>query len=150
MHIHNASYRIAWITSPVSSSTPSNLLHSLLDIECFDALLAHSVAGESWEGLAIEQLIAAMPRWRPAFLRTGNGAEADLVMERGQRRLLFEIKLSKAPQPSRGFYELIDDLHPESATVIAPVDGPYEQRRGVWAMGLNDALARWGDGAASG
>jgi hypothetical protein len=62
--------------------------------------------------------------------------EADLVMERGQRRLLFEIKLSKAPQPSRGFYELIDDLRPESATVVAPVDGPYEQRRGVWAMGL--------------
>jgi hypothetical protein len=73
-----------------------------------------------------------------------------LVMERGQRRLLFEIKLSKAPQPSRGFYELIDDLRPESATVVAPVDGPYEQRRGVWAMGLSDALARWGEGAASG
>ncbi len=147
---YDANLKKRLVRSPKIYVRDSGLLHSLLDIESFDALLAHPVAGESWEGLAIEQLLAAMPHWRPAFLRTGNGAEADLVMERGQRRLLFEIKLSKAPQPSRGFYELIDDLRPESATVVAPVDGPYEQRRGVWAMGLSDALARWGDGVASG
>lgn len=147
---YDANLKKRLVRSPKIYVRDSGLLHSLLDIESFDTLLAHPVAGESWEGLAIEQLIAVMPRWRPAFLRTGNGAEADLVMERGQRRLLFEIKLSKAPQPSRGFYELIDDLRPESATVVAPVDGPYEQRRGVWAMGLSDALARWGEGAASG
>lgn len=147
---YDANLKKRLVRSPKLYVRDSGLLHSLLDIESFDALLAHPVADESWEGFAIEQLIAAMPRWRPAFLRTANGAEADLVMERGQRRLLFEIKLSKAPQPSRGFYELIEDLRPESATVIAPVDGPYEQRRGVWAMGLSNALARWGEDAASG
>jgi uncharacterized protein len=142
---YDANLKKRLVRSPKLYVRDSGLLHSLLDIESFDALLAHPVAGESWEGLAIEQLTAAMPRWRPAFLRTGNGAEADLVMERGQRRLLFEIKLSKAPQPSRGFYELIDNLQPESAAVVAPVDGPYEQRRSVRAMGLSDALAQWGD-----
>ena len=80
----------------------SGILHALLEIEDFDHLLAHPQVGESWEGFIIEQLLAVMPRWRPAFLRTSNGAEVDLVLERGERRLIFEIKLSKAPQPSRG------------------------------------------------
>jgi hypothetical protein len=49
----------------------------------------------------LAKLMAAMPRWRPSFVRAGNGAEVDLVLERGQRLLVFEINLSKAPQPSR-------------------------------------------------
>jgi hypothetical protein len=59
-------------------------------------------------------------------MRTANGAEMDLVLERAGRRHVFECKLSKAPKPSRGFYELIDAVQPESAWVIAPVDDPYE------------------------
>jgi hypothetical protein len=58
-------------------------------------------------------------------MRTANGAEMDLVLERAGRRHVFECKLSKAPKPSRGFYELIDAVQPESAWVIAPVDDPY-------------------------
>jgi hypothetical protein len=73
------------------------------------------------------------------------GFFAALRSEIDRDRLVFEIKLSKAPQPSRGFHELVADLQPEAATVIAPVDAPYEQRRGVWVMGLADALTRWGE-----
>ena len=133
------------VRSPKLYLRDSGILHGLLEIEGFDGLLAHPQVGESWEGFVIEQLLAVMPRWRPSYLRTSNGAELDLVLERGQRQLVFEIKLSKAPQPSRGFHELVGDLQPEAATVIAPVDAPYEQRRGVWVMGLGDALARWGE-----
>jgi len=85
---------------------------------------------------AIEQLVNALPRWRPYFLRTGNGAEVDLLPERGQRRWVFEIKLSKAPKPSRGFFQLVEDLRPERAFVVAPVDEPYEYRAGVWVVNL--------------
>ena len=80
----------------------------------------------------IEQLIAAHPRWRPHFLRTSNGAELDLVLERGQRWLVFEIKLSKVPRVSRGFHELVRQLQPERAELIAPVDQPFEARPGIW------------------
>ncbi len=137
------------VRSPKLYVRDSGILHALLDIEGFDPLLAHPQVGESWEGYVIEQLLAVMPRWRPSFLRTSNGAEVDLVLERGQRRLLFEIKLSKAPRPARGFHELVEDLHPEAATVIAPVDAPYEQRRGIWVMGLADALGHWAEAGAS-
>ena len=110
----------------------SGLLHSLLGIETYDDLLAHPQAGESWEGFVIEHLIAAHPRWRPHFLRTSNGAELDLVLERGQRRMVYEIKLSKAPKVSRGFHELVALLQPERAELIAPVDASFEARPGIW------------------
>jgi len=110
----------------------SGLLHNLLGIETYDDLLAHPQAGESWEGFVIEQLIAAHPRWRPHFLRTSNGAELDLVLERGRQRRVYEIKLSKAPRVSRGFHELVGQLQPERAELIAPVDQAFEARPGIW------------------
>jgi predicted AAA+ superfamily ATPase len=133
------------VRSPKIYLRDSGVLHALLEIVDFDHLLAHPQVGESWEGFVIEQLLAVMPRWRPAFLRTGNGAEVDLVMERGQERLIFEIKLSKAPQPSRGFHTLVAELQADAATVIAPVDTPYEWRRGIWVMDLAAAIDRWGE-----
>ena len=120
------------VRSPKLYLRDSGLLHNLLGIETYDDLLAHPQAGESWEGFVIEQLIAAHPRWRPYFLRTGNGAELDLVLERGQRWRVFEIKLSKAPRVSRGFHELVGQLQPERAELIAPVDQPFEARPGIW------------------
>ena len=64
-------------------------------------------------------------------MRTSNGAEIDLVLERAGRCHLFECKLSKAPKPSRGFHELVDSMQPESAWVIAPVDEPFEIKKGI-------------------
>ncbi|MCK5799448.1 MAG: ATP-binding protein, partial [Deltaproteobacteria bacterium] len=84
----------------------SGLLHDLLDIASYDELLGHPSVGASWEGFAIENIISTMPRWRASFLRTSNGAEVDLVLERGDRRRLYEFKASKAPKPTRGFHEL--------------------------------------------
>ena len=120
------------VRSPKLYLRDSGLLHNLLGIETYDDLLAHPQAGESWEGFVIEQLIAAHPRWRPHFLRTSNGAELDLVLERGQRRRVYEIKLSKAPRVSRGFHELVGQLQPERAEVIAPVEQAFEARPGIW------------------
>lgn len=69
--------------------------------------------GPGWQSPSSSSSSIA-PGW---FAWTSNGAEVDLVLDRGQRRLLFEIKLSKAPRPARGFHELVEDLRPEAATV---------------------------------
>jgi predicted AAA+ superfamily ATPase len=63
-----------------------------------------------------------------SLLRT----ELDLVLERGRLRRVYEIKLSKAPRVSRGFHELVGQLHPERAELIAPVDQAFEARPGIW------------------
>jgi len=119
------------IKSPKIYLRDSGILHGLLDVEGYDSLLANPAAGPSWEGFVLENLIAAHPRWRASFVRTSNGAEIDLLLERSGRRHLFECKLSKAPKPSRGFHELVEDIQPESAWVVAPVDEMYEIRKNI-------------------
>ena len=88
----------------------------------------------------MENVIQSMPDWRPSFLGTSNGAEVDLVMERGEKRMMFEFKASKAPKPSRGFFELAADLAPVSACVVAPVDESYDYARNVRITSLLDAV----------
>jgi predicted AAA+ superfamily ATPase len=128
------------IKSPKVFFRDSGILHSLLDIDSYDALLGHPSVGSSWEGLAMENVIQSMPDWRPSFLRTSNGAEVDLVMERGEKRMMFEFKASKAPKPSRGFFELAADLAPVNACVVAPVDESYDYARNVRITSLLDAV----------
>jgi len=120
------------IKSPKIYLRDSGILHALLDIEQYDSLLANPIAGASWEGFVIENLITEYDRWRPSFVRTSNGAEIDLMLERAGQQHLFECKLSKAPKPSRGFYELVDAINPKSAWVVAPVDEPYEIKKGIY------------------
>ncbi len=126
------------VKSPKIYLRDSGILHALLDIEEYDFLLANPVAGASWEGFVIENIIAEHERFRPSFLRTSNGAEVDLLLERGGDLHLFECKLSKAPKPSRGFYELIKFMKPKSARLIAPVDEAYKIQSGIQVCPLGD------------
>lgn len=126
------------VRSPKVYVRDSGILHGLLAMEDYDQLLGNPAVGTSWEGFAIEQLITGMDGWRPAFVRTGNGAEIDLILERGRRRLVFEVKLSKAPKPSRGFFELLKDIEPHGAWLIAPVDEPFDWSREVRVSNLTN------------
>jgi len=114
----------------------SGLLHSLLDIETYDSLLSNPIVGASWEGLGIEHIIAAMPRWRPSYVRSSNGAEVDLVMEKGGKLQFFEFKASRAPKASRGFHQLVRELNPEKATLIAPIEGKYSLSNVIQVAGI--------------
>lgn len=120
------------IKSPKIYLRDSGILHALLDVEQYDALLANPIAGASWEGFVIENIITEHDRFRASFLRTSNGAEIDLMLDRAGQQHLFECKLSKAPKPSRGFYELVDAIKPKTAWVVSPVDEPYEIKKGIY------------------
>lgn len=76
----------------------SGLLHYLLGISSPEGLLSSPVRGRSWEGLMIEQLIAAEELNRRGsqyyFYRTQTGVEIDLLIDRGQKRIGYEMKCS--------------------------------------------------------
>ena len=104
----------------------SGLLHALLGIRNADELAGHPVAGHSWEGFVIEQILASLPPLATVgFYRTSAGAELDLVVEQGSMRVGFEIKLSSAPTVSRGFWSACQDLALSRAYVVAPVLAAY-------------------------
>ena len=113
----------------------SGLVHALLGLQDLDTVLSHPVAGSSWEGFVVEQLITAAPSAQASFYRTSNGAEVDLVLEfrRGQRWVI-EIKRSSAPTVSRGFYVAATDLQAERKLLVAPVDQPYPAKEGIEVM----------------
>ena len=98
----------------------SGLVHALLGLETVDELLGHPVAGASWEGFVLENLLGVAPeRTEASFYRTSAGAEVDLVLDlpRG-RRWVVEVKLGSTPTLARGFHEACEDLQPEKRFVV--------------------------------
>ena len=114
------------VKSPKVYLRDSGILHALLGIHTLDDLNGHPVAGLSWEGFVIEQILATLPPLTMAgFYRTAAGAELDLVVDHGGRRVGFEIKLSTAPTVSKGFWNACEDLGLSHVYVVAPVLDAY-------------------------
>lgn len=129
------------VKSPKIYVRDSGILHSLLEIDTFSQLCGHPLFGASWEGLCIEQIVAVLPEWRPRFYRTSNGAELDLVMERGGRKLAFEFKASLSPRLPKSFAGVINDIAPEQTWVVCPgLQEGYSLRPGVRVEGLSSCL----------
>ena len=114
------------VKSPKIYLRDSGLLHALLGLRSLDDLAGHPVVGASWEGWVLEQIAQLLPSpWQLSFYRTAAGAEIDIVAERGNKRIGFEIKFSSAPVLSKGFWSAMSDLELERAYVIAPVETGY-------------------------
>jgi predicted AAA+ superfamily ATPase len=80
------------------------------------------MAGPSWEGFIVEQICTLMPKGADVgFYRTAAGAELDVVVELGSKKIGFEIKFSSAPKVTRGFWQACQDIGLDHAYVVAPV-----------------------------
>jgi predicted AAA+ superfamily ATPase len=119
----------------------TGLLHSLLRLETDNDLLGHPVYGGSWEGYVIEQVLGVLgDGWEAFFFRTSAGAECDLVLQRGRRRLAIECKASTAPELTPDFHRAIEDLRPESTWVVAPVREAYPAGKAITVTPLSALL----------
>lgn len=135
------------VRTPMVYVRDSGLTHALLDLETWEQVLGHPVAGASWEGFALENLIAvAGDRRKPYFYRTEDGAEIDLLFERGGSvDMVVEIKRSTAPTLSRGFNLARQALKPRE---VFPVHGGTESwpmADGATAIGLRELMRRLAD-----
>jgi predicted AAA+ superfamily ATPase len=100
------------VKSPKVYVRDSGLLHCWLGISSELQLQGHPQLGASWEGWVREQIAAVLPLgWQMSFYRTAVGAEIDVVLHHGSRRVAVEIKFSSAPKPARGFWQALEDLH---------------------------------------
>lgn len=132
------------VRTPKTYIRDSGLVHSLLDLETWDDVLGHPVAGASWEGFVIENLIAAAGERRtPYYYRTEDGAEVDLVLERGGRvEMAVEIKRSTAPTLSRGFRSALEVLEPKASFLVHGGTGSWPAEGATMAIGLKDLMHR--------
>ncbi len=112
------------VKSPKVYVRDTGLLHALLGIRSMNELFGHMGIGASWESYMVEQICGSLPEWSHSFYRTSGGAEIDLVLERGGRRVAIEAKASSSPRVTRGFYEATDDLDVDLRFVVAPLTTP--------------------------
>ena len=129
------------IKAPKIYVRDSGLVHALLGIDNHNALIGHPVVGASWEGFAIENLLAAAPVGTEAsFYRTRAGAEIDLVLDLpgGRGRWAVEIKLGLAPGISRGFHIARGDVQPNRSFIVYPGGDRFPASHDVEAIGLRE------------
>ena len=98
----------------------TGLLHQLLGVTSLKSLLTHPKVGASWEGFVIEQVLLTEPHDDLYFWATHQGAEIDLILQRGSALLGVEIKRTDAPRLSRSIRTAIDDLGLEHVVVLYP------------------------------
>ncbi len=130
------------VKSPKIYIRDSGLLHSLFNIADKEELLGHPIAGHSWEGFVIEQIINNLPgKFNSYFYRTAAGAEVDLVVVKGDKPVLcVEIKLSLSPVPTQGFFNAMHDLNCSAGIVVYPGNDAYTIKNNVRVVPISKLL----------
>jgi len=100
------------VKSPRYYVRDSGILHRLLGISSYDALLSNPVLGKSWEGFAIENILSVLhSRSESYFYRTAAGAEVDLVIKMpSSETWAIEIKYGVAPKIGKHYSQTCDDV----------------------------------------
>lgn len=128
------------VKSPKVYVRDSGLVHTLLRLDDLDDLLGHPVAGASWEGFVIENLLRAAPeRTQASFYRTATGVEVDLVLELpGGHLWVMEVKRGLAPKVEPGLLRVLEDLQPERAFLLYSGAERYPKGNGIEAIGVRE------------
>lgn len=130
------------VKSPKVYVRDSGLVHALLGLTNYESVLSHPVAGLSWEGFVIEQIMSAAPSLDYSFYRTAQGAEADLVIDfRHGQVWVVEIKRSSAPTVSKGFHQAAVDVNAHRKILVAPVEQTYQMKDNIEVMSVQTLIA---------
>ena len=108
------------VKSPKVYIRDSGLLHWHLGIRSMAELRAHPRYGASWEGFAMEQILALMGERDTYFWATQNGGELDLLLIRRGKRWGFEFKCSDAPSMTKSMHLALADLGLEKLWAVYP------------------------------
>ena len=115
------------VTSPRFYVRDSGLLHRLLGIGHYDALLSNPVLGKSWEGFVLENIHAVLPRRAETyFYRTAAGAEIDLVIKMPSSEIwAVEIKYGVSPKLGKHYSKTCDDVGASRKYVVYGGDDEF-------------------------
>ncbi len=117
--------------SPKLIMKDAGIMHALLRLAERDRLESHIRLGGSWETFCIQQIMAmSETRSEDAWLwNVAGGAEVDLVIDRPEGRIGFEIKHAEAPTTTRSMHTGIQELGLERLYVIYRGNQRYPMHR---------------------
>lgn len=102
----------------------TGLLHALLGLRSKSDLEGHPKAGASREGFALEQVLRRTGAL-PYFWATHGGAELDLLIVRGRKRIGFEFQRTVAPSVTTSMRVALKDLRLDHLDVIHAGEGAF-------------------------
>ncbi len=136
------------VKSPKVYIRDSGITHALLQITTLDNLLAHPVAGFSWEGLVIEHILSVLPKNADyGFYRTSAGAELDLVVQMGSQLWAIEIKRTLSPKLSKGFSIAAEDVEATHRFFVYAGKEEFPLSENANAIGLVGILKKIKEGS---
>ncbi len=127
----------------------SGVYHYLIGAGTMDAVQMHPRIGASWEGFVIEKVIAESAPDEVYFWATHNGAELDLLLMTGGRRVGVEVKRVDAPRRTRSMAVALDDLGLDALWVVYPGDVRYVIDDRVTALPASAPFPASDSGAAA-
>lgn len=118
----------------------SGVCHALLGLESMEALESHPKLGASWEGFALEQILAVTGDSKAYFWATHSGAELDLLVVHRGRRMGFEFKYSENPSTTKSMQIALADLGLDHLYVVYPGQHRIPLTESITASPLPDLL----------
>jgi len=116
------------VKSPKVYFRDTGLLHSLLGLLDFQAVIGHPQVGASWEGFALEQVLRIVRPAEAYFWATYSGAELDLFFIANGLRYGVECKFAEAPQATKSMIAALESLRLDKLLIVYPGDQ-------VWPVG---------------
>ena len=130
------------VKAPKIYIADSGVLHTLLGLRTLKDLEGHPKVGASWEGFVLEQVIRHLAARVDEcfFWATHGGAELDLLVVRGQRRMGFEIKRTTSPQITPSMRYALSDLHLQSINLIHAGETTFPMDQKIRAVAFRRLL----------
>jgi predicted AAA+ superfamily ATPase len=130
------------VKSPKVYLSDTGLLHALLGLPAREDVERHPKIGASWEGFGIGETVGRLGvRWDECFFwATHAGAELDLLVVRGRRRLGFEFKRTTAPGITPSMRIAMEDLKLSHLDVIHAGRDTYPLAPRIRALALRRIL----------
>lgn len=128
------------VKSPKIYLSDTGILHHLLGIRNYEDLLGNPILGTSWESFAMEQILRNFPYVSAYFWSTHSGAELDLLLIRGERRVGIEFKFSETPGTTKSMHSALEDLNLEKLYILYPGESRFPLHDRIEVCPIPDML----------
>jgi hypothetical protein len=127
------------VKAPKVYLADTGVLHTLLNMKTLRELEGHPKVGASWEGFVLEQILRHLEARREEcfFWATHGGAELDLLIIRGKRRIGFEIKRTSSPKVTPSMRSGLADLGLQRLYVIHAGEHSFDMQEKVRAIAFH-------------
>ncbi len=130
------------VKAPKVYLSDSGLLHALLGIASNTVLESHPKVGASWEGFWLSEVIEHVKARSDEcfFWATHQGAELDLLIVRGDRKLAFEFKRTTTPSVTKSMHVALSDLKLDQLDVVFAGRETFPLAKNIRAVGCQNVL----------